>query len=550
MTTDSLYLPRAPNLYPSRERSGHSKTSPTDDGAFFSWNYANAAVRWFEKHCRHSKGEWAGQLITLDPNHRQLIEDIWGWRRYEDGTRLYRAAFEAVGRKNAKTTVAAGIGLELAVADGEPGAEVYAAAASKEQAELCWREAWRMVGQSAELSRKCEPLAGSIYCPELMSFFKPLAAKAGTKHGLNPHGVIEDELHEWPDRELHDTLETAMGARRQPFRFSITTAGADMTSLCRQEWDYALKVRDGLHVDRSFLPVIFAADEKDDPADPATWRKANPNLGVTIKEAYLREKYEKALAQPGALNAFKRLHLNIWTEAHDKWMPPRVWNQASNAEAFDENDLIGRPCWAGLDLAWKHDVSALPVVFPPVAADPCWRVVCRFFLPEIGITERAKRDRVPYDQWAREGLLTLTPGDVTDFDVIEAEARALHAKFKFTALGFDRFMAGATINHLTESGIECVGVGQGFVSTALPMAELDRAAHAGQFRHGGNPILAWMACNVVAQTDPAGNMKPDKKRSIQRIDGIPATLNAMALALAAKADQRSPYENRGLIVLR
>jgi phage terminase large subunit-like protein len=479
-----------------------------------------------------------------------MIEDAWGWRRYEDGTRLYRDIFEAIGRKNGKTTVAAGIGNMLAIGDGEPGAEVYAAAASKEQAESCWREAWRMVGQSPELSRECEMLAGSIYCPALMSFFKPLAAKAGTKHGLNIYGLIEDELHEWPNRELHDTLITAMGARREPLRFSITTAGANLESLCWQEWDYALKVRDGLQDDRSLLPIIFAADPADDPADPATWRKANPNMGVSIKEAYLREKYEKALAQPGAFNAFKRLHLNIWTEAHDKLWSLAVWNDPANASPFHEDSLIGRPCYLGLDLAWKHDLSALPLVFPPHGDDPCWHVVCRFFLPEAGISERVKRDRVPYDVWAANGLLTLTSGDVTDFNVIEAEVRAIWKKFSPRQLGFDRFMAGGIINNLTETNIECVGVGQGFVSTALPMAELDRAIHARQFRHGGNPILAWMASNVVAATDPAGNMKPDKQRSIQRIDGIPATLNAMALALAAKADAPSPYEHRGLIILR
>ncbi len=479
-----------------------------------------------------------------------MIEDVWGWRRAEDGTRLYRQVFEAVARKNGKSTFAAGVGNMLTIADGEPAAEVYSIAGNERQASLVFDEARRMIDQSPDLYRVTETLKKVIYCPQLRATFRPLPSKASTQHGLNPHGVIGDEVHEWANRDQYDVMTTAVGARRQPLELYITTAGSNPQTLCGDLWRYSERVRDGLHKDRGWLPVIFAADKDDDPGDPRTWAKANPNLGISIKADYLRERYQKALAEPAAMAAFKRLHLNIWVEDHAKWMPVAVWNDPANSAPFDEDELVGRKCWMGLDLAWKHDISALILVFPPAGADEAWRVVCRFFLPEQGIGARAKRDRVPYDVWAERGLLTLTPGDVTDFNVIEAEAARLWEKFKPEELGFDRFMAGATINNLMERGVKCVGVGQGFVSTALPMAELDRACHARQFRHGGHPILAWMAGNVVVQTDPAGNMKPDKKRSIHRIDGIPATLNAMALALAARAAPPSPYERRGLIILR
>lgn len=537
-------------IYPTRDRSARSIEACTPDGAWFDERRAKIAVAYFERHFRHSKGEWAGQPLILDPNHRQLVEDIWGWRRVEDGTRLYRQVFEAVARKNGKSTFAAGVGIALTVGDGEPGAEVYSIAGNKNQASLVFRESQSMAGQSPELHRELEILRNAIYCPRLRSSFQPLASKPNTQHGFNPHGVIGDEVHAWAGRDQYDVMSTALGARRQPLEFYITTAGDDLTSLCWELWDYARKVRDGIHVDRAFLPVLFEADPEDDPGDPRTWAKANPNLGVSIKPDYLADRYQKALVQPAAMAAFKRLHLNIWVENASKWMPLSVWNDPANAAPVREDALIGRPCWMGLDLAWKHDISALVVVFPPCEADASWVVLCRFFLPEKGLAARAKRDHVPYDVWAANGLLKTTEGDITDFDAIEAEAFALWEKFRPRACGFDRMMAGATINHLTERGVECVGVGQGFLSMALPMKELDRAVHGRAFRHGGHPILSWMASNVVVSTDPAGNMKPDKKRSHQRIDGIPATLNAMALALAEPATKKSPYERRGLLILR
>ncbi len=503
-----------------------------------------------QKYCRHSKGEWAGRPLILDPNHKQLVEDIWGWRRESDGTRLYREVFEAIPRKNGKSTIASAIGLALTVGDGEPGAEVYSIAGSKAQASMVFAEARRMVHQSAELSRDCDNLVSMIYCAKLDSRFQPLGSKPSTQHGYNVHGRIGDGLHAWTSREQYDVMTTAEGTRRQPLGFDITTAGDNPQSLCGELWDHALKVRDGIHLDPSFLPVIFAADKDDDPSDPATWAKANPNLGVSIKLDYLERKFRKAESQPSFMSAFKRLHLNIWVESHDKWMPIAVWNDPANAASFNEADLIGRPCWMGLDLAWKHDITALMVVFPPIEADPRWYIVSRFFLPEQNIIQRSKRDRVPYDVWAEKGLLTLTPGDITDFDIVEEHIRALWDKFKPRAMGFDRVFAGPTVNSLTNDGYDCVAVGQGFMSTALPMAELDRAVNGRILRHGGNPILAWMASNLVVETDKSGNLRPDKKRSIQRIDGIPATLNAMALALAAKAEPASPYERRGLLILR
>lgn len=458
--------------------------------------------------------------------------------------------FEAVPRKNGKSTNAAGIGCALTIAENEPGGEVYSIAGNEAQASLVHTEGKKMVRQSPELIREAEVLKKSILCHQTGTVWVPLPNNPENLHGLNPHAIIGDEVHAWKSREQYDVMSTAIGSRRQPLEFYITTAGTDLTSLCWEMWDYARKVRDGIHIDPSFLSVLFEAGEEDDPGDPATWAKCNPNLGVSLKLDYLQRAWIKAQTRPAALSAFKRLHLNVWTEAADRWMPISIWNDGANSKPFTEDDMIGRDCYLGLDLAWKNDITALVAVFPPCGADPCWRVICRFFLPSEGLAARAKRDHVPYDVWARDGYLTLTEGNVTDFGVVEEEARALFKKFKAKKLGFDRLFAGATVNNLTGDGFECVECGQGFMTTALPMAELDRSVHAHLFRHGGNPIYSWMASNVAVSKDPAGNMKPNKAKSTGRIDGIPATLNAMALALADRPQKPHPAKHRGLIILR
>lgn len=507
-------------------------------------------MEWVEKHCRHSKGEWAGKPLMLDPNGRQMFEDIWGWRREEDGTRLYRRVFAAEPRKNGKSTKASAVALALTVGDGEPAAEVYSIAGNKNQASLVFREAQAMVRQSRELSAIFEPLANVLVCPSLnYAFYKPLPAKGKTQHGFNPHGVIGDEVHVWHGREQHDVMSSSFGARRQPLRFYITTAGDDLASLCYSEWQYALKVRDGLHTDRALLPILFAADYTDDPFDPATWYKANPNLGIAKKLSYMEERAAEAAASPAALNAFLQLELNIWVESASKWMPIKVWNDPANVAPFDPDSLIGRACYLGLDLGRTRDPSALVCVFPPAADDPCWRILARFFLPGADLAARCKNDGVPYDVWAREGVLELTEGNIADYAVIEDACFEWHQKFKAKGLGFDRMFADRTIQNLQARGVECIAVGQG-VSHALPMAELERAAHGRILRHGGNPMLAWMATNVVAVLDKNNNMSPSKQKSFNRIDGIPASLNAMALYFAEHATPQSPYEHRGLLILR
>lgn len=519
------------------------------DGAWFDAERAATAVKWFPRHLRHYKGEHYGKPLHLEPWQARDIEDLWGWRR-EDGSRLYRRYLLAVGRKNGKTTMAAGIGLALQIADGEPGAEVYSIAGNAEQAQIVFNDASTMAQTSPTLSTAVEALKESLYCPQLRSVFRPLAGKGRTQHGLNPHGVIGDEVHTWRGREQYEAMRTATGARRQPLSVYITTAGDDVTSVCWELWDYALKVEAGVIDDGEFLSSIYAADSDDDWTDEGVWRKANPNLGVSIKTDYLRAYCAEAQRLPSEENSFRRLHLNQWTEQAERWLPMAAWNDPANARPFDEAELIGRRCALGLDLAWTGDMSALALVFPPAGPDPAWRWVMRYFLPEEGLKARAKSDFVPYDAWARSGHLQATAGNVMDFDAYEAAARDLIAKFNPEKVGFDRMFAGEVIQHLMSDGVECVGVGQGFVSMALPCRELERAVMSRRMRHGGHPILKWNASNVVVRRDESGNMRPDKTKSRNKIDGVTAGLTAMALCgLKEETKVRSMYDDPSFVGL-
>jgi phage terminase large subunit-like protein len=343
---------------------------------------------------RHSKCEWAGQTFTLAPWQAFVVGSLFGWTR-PDGLRRFRTAYCAVPRKNGKSMLSAGIGLYLLIADGEHGAEVYSAATSRDQARIVFDEAKRMVGSSPALKRRVGILINNLHVATTASRFMPLSSDSSTMDGLNVHGAIIDELHAHKSRHVVDVLETATGARRQPLLFEITTAGYDRHSICYEHQDYSIKVLEGTVPDDSWFAFIAAADESDDWTDPDVWQKANPNFGLSVKADDLARKAEKALALPGAQNAFRRMHLNEWTEQAERWIDLAAWD-ACDARV-DLEALRGRPCCGGLDLSTTTDVTALAWVFPPEDEDGLWRVLSRYFVPAEHLKKRAERDRVPYD---------------------------------------------------------------------------------------------------------------------------------------------------------
>lgn len=545
-------------------------------GLYFDETRAGVAIAFFGM-LRHWKGEWAGQRVQLEPWQQFVIWSLFGWRR-ADGTRRFRTGYLEVSRKNGKTTMAAGVGLELMVADGEPGAEVYTAATKRDQARISFNDAAEMVRQSPQLRQRIGKVRDNLHSFETASKFEPLGRDADSTDGLNVHGVIADELHAWKTRDLWDKLETATGSRRQPLMFAITTAGYDRQSLCFTLHDYAEKVASGVIEDDSFFGLIYTLDgptldedgnevaPADDWEDETVWVKANPNLGVSKKWDDMRRKAARAKRMPAALNAFLRLELNVWTQAESRWIAPDRWAACGQAPpgltiepttpfaevlGHMERALFGRRCFGALDLSSNIDISAWVMLFPPEEeGEPYW-VVPRFFIPEENIVERVRRDRVPYDAWLRAGLVTATPGNVIDYDWIVAQIDEDAQNYDVVEIGFDRWGATKIQTQLMELRGDpewVVPIGQGFASMSPPMKELEKLILGGRLGHGGHPVLAWMADNLVATMDPAGNLKPDKAKSREKIDGMVSLV--MCVDRAMRGDSGvSKYETEELLIL-
>ncbi|HOX23564.1 MAG TPA: terminase large subunit, partial [Elusimicrobiales bacterium] len=462
----------------------------------------------------HVKGEWAGMPFKLERWQREIVRTLFGWKR-PNGTRRYRTCYIEIPRKNGKSSLCAGLALYLLMADREPSAEVYSAAADREQASIIFDIAKSMVAVSNELNIRLKVFRKAIAYNKAMSSYKVLSADAYTKHGLNAHGIIFDELHAQPNRELWDVLATSTGARTQPLTVAITTAGFDRNSICWELHEYARRIKEGVIEDDSFLPVIYAAEEGDDWRDPNTWRKANPNIGVSISEDYLKRECAKAENVPAYENTFRRLHLNQWTQQESRWLPMAAW-ESCGGQVIPEM-LKGKPCYAGLDLSSTTDITALVLAFP---VDGMVKLLSYFWIPGDNLLERAKRDHAPYDLWVKQGLIYATDGNVIDYSFIVAKITELRKQYALKEIAFDRWGAAKIVQELTELGDTVVPFGQGFASMSGPSKELLRLVLAGKLQHGGNPVLRWMADNAVAKTDPAGNIKPDKAKSTQRIDGI------------------------------
>lgn len=502
------------------------------------------AVRFFEKLLVHSKGEWAGKPFILQEWQREdIIKPLFGWKRRSDNTRRYRTAYIEIPRKNGKSTLCAGIALYLTFADGEPGAEVYSAAADRDQARIVFEEAKAMVEASPALSEHGKAFRNTIVIKSERNTYKVISADAYTKHGLNAHGIVFDELHAQPNRELWDVLNTSVGARRQPLMVMITTAGVyDPESICWEQHEYARQVLDGVIDDSAFFGYIAAADEEDDWTSPVSWAKANPGLGETIKLDYLEGECRRAIASPAYQNTFRRLHLNQWTSQEERWLDMGAWNACKR----ELPDLRGRTCFGGLDLSSTTDIAAYVLCFPPEEENEPYWLVPYFWIPQANMIERVRRDRVPYDAWVRDGLMQTTPGNVIDYYYIEQTIRQLALDYQISEIAFDRWGATLIYQRLEEARQTMIQFGQGFASMSPPMKEFLKLILAKQIAHDGNPVLRWMADNVVARQDPAGNVKPDKSKSKNKIDGIVAAIMGLDRALRYTP---SVYETRGVMEL-
>lgn len=513
-------------------------------GAFyFDKEAADRICNFFEKVLVHVKGEWDSQPFLLEKWQKKHLRDLFGWKR-ADGTRKYRRCFWTVAKKNGKSAIGSGIAIYLTCADGEPGAEVFSAAADKPQAAIVFNTARQMVERSAELSKRLATFRYSIVHHESASFYRVLSSDAKTKHGLNVHGCIFDELHTQPNRELWDTLVAGGSARRQPMVIAFTTAGFDKHSIWYEQLEYARKVRDGIIKDDTFLPVIYEAEEGDAWDSVKTWRKSNPNLGVSKKLEYMREECARAKESPAYENTFRRLETNMQTEQSVRWMPMDKWDKC--ATPVDAEALRGADCFVGMDLASTQDITAVVLVFP--CDDGTVDVLPRFFIPEEGMRKRSKRDRVPYEMWVDQGYMFATTGNVTDYAFLRDQLKKDAKQFNIVEVAYDTWNSSQLCTQLMDDNFPMVQFGQGFKAMNAPTKELLKLVLEQKINHGGHPVLRWMASNVSVKSDPAGNLRPDKAKSTEKIDGQVALIMALG-RLIVQPDSRSVYEERGVLSL-
>jgi len=522
----------------------------------FSAELADRAVNFIEL-LPHTKGEWAGKPFKLrDWQRDDIIRPLFGTVN-EDGRRQYRTAYIEIPRKNGKSAIASGVANYLLFADNEPGAEIYGAAYTKEQAGMVFNVARQMVLKTPELLKRSKVIDSSkrIVVPGTDSFYRAIPAEEASSHGFNAHGIIFDELHTQKNRLLWDVLATSTGARRQPLTFVITTAGYDRLSICWEQHCYAiglLKLRGEIPEDwykdiptavvddPTFFAYVRAIPEEWDWLDENNWHIANPALGTFRSLEEMRSMAAKAAQLPQLQNAFRRLYLNQWTMSDVRWLDMSAWDRS--AGVVNEEDLRGQLCYGGLDLAATTDLAAFVMVFP--MGDGSYKVLPHFWIPGDGIEDRELRDRVPYRLWVKQGYVTASPGATIDYDSIRAYVDNAAKRFKLAEVAFDPWNAFEMARKMDESGLTVLEVRQNFQNLSAPSKELARLILDENFHHGGNPVLRWMADNVVTISDENENLRPTKKRSKGRIDGIVAAI--MALDRAMRHEGGSVYDSRDM----
>lgn len=511
---------------------------------------AGAAVDFFQQELTFVKGRgYGGQPFILPPFQKRWVRDLLGTLK-RDGLRQYDEAYLEIPKKNGKTTFAAGLALYCLLMDNEPGAEIYSAASTRDQASKVFDIAAQMVKKSRMLTDLCRVVehTKTIYMREdITSFYKAVSSDAGGQDGADPHAVIFDELHRQKNRDLWDVLEMGSDTREQPLTIAITTAGIESESvLCWEQHERARQVIEGTIIDPSFYPVIFAAGEKEDWTSPKVWRKANPALRGRhpfLRIDRIQKLCSKAQVSPSAENSFRRLRLNQWVSQEERWLQIAIWDKCK--KPFDVQALQGKDCFAAYDLSNTLDITALILLFP---VEDEIMVVPHFWLPKEELAERSRRDKVPYDKWAAQNLIHTTDGNIIDYRAVRQTINDLGDIYNIKEIAYDPWNATQISLQLDGDGFKMVPVRQGYVSLSAPMKELLRLVMSNSIRHAGNPVLRWMADCVVARTDPADNIKPvkpDRNRSRKRIDGIVALIMGIDRIMRDES-KASVYETRGL----
>ncbi|RYE43619.1 MAG: terminase large subunit [Hyphomicrobiales bacterium] len=523
---------------------------------YFDERSADFACRWIETHCVFTDDKWAGKPFVLQPWQRdKIFRPLFGTKRKADGLRRYRRVVVWLPRKNGKTETAAAVSLIALIATGVMGGQVYSIAKDKDQARLVFDKAATMVAYSPKLAEVVEPLKSALYVPQLNAKFEPLSGVPQGKHGRSSTCLIGDEVHEWPDDRLYTFMHQSSAAREEPIEFLISTAGVQ-EGYGWELWQECQQILDGTKDDPETLIVIFAADPDDDWTSEETWRKANPNLGISVRLDYLQAECKKAQENPRLENDFKRYHLNMWTEQDVRWLSMDLWRKCSERQGDVEywrelpELLRGRRAYGGLDLASRVDIAAFVVVVPPEKPGDRLVLIPKFWVPEATVERRSRVDRVPYDQWVKMGAVTATPGKVIDYSFIQEDIFAAAAQYDLRMLGVDDWNAQQMVTSLEQQGVPITRIRQGFKSLSDPSKELERLVVGLLLEHGNHPVLTWMARNAGYDQDPAGNIKPSRAKSKEKIDGIAASVDGLAAMLGEQGDEGpSVYEGRGLLMV-
>lgn len=508
---------------------------------------ADRAVTFIENLC-HTKGKWAGTPFWLLPWQEQLIRDIFGIVK-PDGNRQFRTAFVEICKKVGKSELAAAVALYLLYADNEPSAEVYGAAADRQQASIVFDVAKQMVEMSPALMKRSKLMGATkrIVNYSNAGYYQVLSAEVGGKHGFSVSGLVFDEIHTQPNRQLYDVLtKGSSDARQNPLHFIITTAGNDRHSIAYELHTKAVDILEGRRVDPTFYPVVYGLKDDEDWEDEANWYKVNPSLGYTVDIERLRDAYREAKQNPADEITFKWLRCNMWVSSTVAWIPDAIYMRGN--EPIDMDALAGRDCYAGLDLSSTGDITALVLIFPPRDEEEKYVLLPYFWIPEETIPRRVKANSVPYDIWEKQGYIMSTEGNVIHYDFIEKFIMDLSEKHHILEIAVDRWNATQMIQNLEGEGFTIVPFGQGFSSMSAPTKEFYRLLMEGRIIHGGNPVLRWMAGNVVIDTDPAGNIKVTKAKSKEKIDGIVAAIMALDRCIRQEGQSGSVYDERGLLV--
>ena len=513
-----------------------------DKGWYFDRKAAIRAIGFIEK-LKHTKGKWAGQRFKLESWQQFILWNIFGWMK-ADGTRRFRYVYVEIARKNGKTALSAGIGLYMLFADGEARPEVYSAATVKDQARICFSDAVEIV-KKTDLKNYLSPYRNSIVYELKGGTMKPLSSDYGTHDGLNPSCGIIDEFRAHKDSGMFDVIKSAFGARRQPLMFIITTAGFNKNGACYAYRSNVIKILQGINEDDSLFGIIYTLDSKEEWDNPKMWIKSNPNLGVSVFPEYLADQVNDAKNRPEAVRNVMIKNVNLWVDAEKTWILDDMWQKCIGTT--DIESLRGCQCWGGLDLSNVSDITAFVLLFHE---NEKFQLLPFFWIPEDKMLEKIRKENINYDKWSSLGFVKVTAGNVLDYDFVKADILQIVEVYDLQSTAYDRWNASQTIIDLQNEGMECSPFGQGYGSMGAPTKEFEKMVLTEKIEHFGNPVLRWMMASTVVKTDPAGNIKPDKEKSSQKIDGIVASIMALGEWMTAQAEEdNNPYNQRGMLSL-